>query len=215
MEAQKTLNRQSSLEKEKWSWRNQPSWLQNILQNYSHQDSMILAPKQKYRPMEQDRKPRNKEARIYSGVKTASSIKGAGKIGQLHVQFSRSVMSNSLWPHESQHARRPCPTPTPRVHSNSYPLSQWCHPAISSSVIPFSSCPQSLPASGSFPMSQPVLHIRWPKYWSLSFSISPSSEHPGLISFRMDWLDFLAVQGTLKSLLQHHGSKASILRCSM
>ena len=70
------------------------------------------------------------------------------------VQFSRSVVSNSLQPHESQHARPPCPSPTPRVHPNSCPSSQWCHPAISSSVIPFSSCPQSLPASGSFPMSQ-------------------------------------------------------------
>ena len=70
------------------------------------------------------------------------------------VQFSRSVMSDSLWPHESQHTRPPCPSPTPGVHPNSCPSSQWCHPAISSSVIPFSSCPQSLPASGFFPMSQ-------------------------------------------------------------
>ena len=70
------------------------------------------------------------------------------------VQFSRSVVSNSLRPHESQHARPPCPSPTPRVRSDSHPSSQWCHPAISSSVIPFSSCPQSLPASESFPMSQ-------------------------------------------------------------
>ena len=70
------------------------------------------------------------------------------------VQFSSSVMSNSLWPHESQHARPPCPSPTPRVYPNSCPSSQWCHPAISSSVVPFSSCPQSPPASGSFPMSQ-------------------------------------------------------------
>ena len=74
------------------------------------------------------------------------------------VQFSRSVMSDSLWPHESQHARPPCPSPTPGVYSNSCPLSRWCHPAISSSVVPFSSCPQSLPASGSFPMSQ---HLLW------------------------------------------------------
>ena len=72
----------------------------------------------------------------------------------LSVQFSRSVVSDSLQPHESQHARPPCPSPTPRVHLDSRPLSQWCHPAISSSVIPFSSCPQSLPASESFPMSQ-------------------------------------------------------------
>ena len=125
------------------------------------------------------------------------------------VQFSHSVVSDSLWPHESQHARPPCPSPTPGVCSNSRPLSRWCHPAFSSSVIPFSSCPQSLPASESFPMSQ--LRMRWPKYWSFSFSISPSKEIPGLISFRMDWLGLLAVQGTLKSLLQHHSSKASIL----
>ena len=77
-------------------------------------------------------------------------------------------------------------------------------PSISSSVGPFSSCPQSLPESESFPM-------RWPKYWSFSFSIIPSKENPGLISFRMDWLDLLAVQGTLKSLFQHHSSKASVL----
>ena len=77
---------------------------------------------------------------------------------------------------------------------------------------PFSSCPQSFPASGSFPLSQ--LCIRWPKDWSFSFNISPSNEHSGLTSFRMDWLDLLAVQGTLKSLLQHHSSKASILWCS-
>ena len=70
------------------------------------------------------------------------------------VQFSRSVVSDSLWPHESQHARPPCPSPTSGVHSDSHPSSQWCHPAISSSVVPFSSCPQALPASKSFPMSQ-------------------------------------------------------------
>ena len=70
------------------------------------------------------------------------------------VQFSCSVMSDSLWPHESQHARSPCPSPTPGVHSDSHPSSQWCHPAFSSSVVPFSSCLQSLPASESFPMSQ-------------------------------------------------------------
>ena len=70
------------------------------------------------------------------------------------IQFSSSVVSDSLWPHESQHARPPCPSPSPGVHSNLSPSSRWCHPAISSSVIPFSSCPQSLPASESFPMSQ-------------------------------------------------------------
>ena len=129
------------------------------------------------------------------------------------VQFSHSVVSDSLWPRELQHARPPCPSPTPGVHSDSCPLSLWCHPAISSSIIPFSSCPQSLPASESFPMSQ---LFTWGdhKYWSFNFSIIPSKEIPGLTSFRMDWLDLLAVQGTLKSLLQHHRSKASILQCS-
>ena len=122
----------------------------------------------------------------------------AGLIGH-SIQFSRSVMSDSLQPNKLQHASPPCPSPTPGVYSNSFPLSRWCHPAISSSVVPFSSCPQSLPASWSFPMSQP-LRMRWPKYWSFSFSISPSNEHPGLISFRIDWLDLLAVQGVLKTI---------------
>ena len=99
------------------------------------------------------------------------------------VQFSRSVMSDSLRPHEPQHAGLPCPSPIPGVHSNSRPSSRWCHPAISSSVVPFSSCPQSLPASVF--SNESTLHMRWPKYWSFSFSISPSKEIPGLISFRM------------------------------
>ena len=123
------------------------------------------------------------------------------------VQFSRSVMS--LQPYEPQHARPLCPSPTSGVYPNSCPLSRWCHPTILSSVVPFSSCLQSFPASGSFQMNQ-----LFTKYWSFSFNISPSSEHPGLISFRMDWLDLLAIQGTLKSLLQHHSSKASILQHS-
>ena len=134
-------------------------------------------------------------------------------IWRVSFQFSCSVLSNSLPPHEPQHARPPCPSPTPGVHPNPCPLCWWCHPTISSFVVPFSSCPQSLPASGSFQMSQ-LFNIKWPKYWSFSFNISPSNEHPGLISFRMDWLDLLAVQGTLMSLLQHHSSKASILQCS-
>ena len=104
--------------------------------------------------------------------------------------FSHSVMSDSLQPNELQHTRPPCPSPYSGACSNSCPLSLWCHPTISSSVVPFSSCLQSFPASGS------VLRIRWPKYWSFSFSISPSNEHPGRVSLRMDWLDLLAVQGT-------------------
>ena len=128
------------------------------------------------------------------------------------VRFSHSVMSDSLRPHELQHARPPCPSPTPRVYSNSCPSSWWCHPAISSSVIPFSSCPN--PSQDQVFFNESTLCMRWPKYWSLSFSISPSNEHPGVISFRMDWLDLLAVHGTPKSLLQHYTSKASILRHS-
>ena len=118
--------------------------------------------------------------------------------------FSCPVMSDSLWLHGLQHAGLPCPSPTSSACSNSCPLSQWCHPNISSSVIPL-----LLPSI--FPS------IRLPKYWSFSFSISPSSEYSGLISFRFDlnhsfyWFDLLAVQGTVKSLLQHHSSKASVL----
>ena len=128
------------------------------------------------------------------------------------VQFSLSVVSNSLRPHESQHARPPCPSLTPGVHSNSCPSSRWCHPAISS-CHPLLLLP-SIPPSIRVFSNESALCIRRPKYWSFSFNISPSNEHPGLISFRMDWLDLLAVQRTLKSLLQHHTSKASILCCS-
>ena len=129
------------------------------------------------------------------------------------VQFSRSVMSNSLRPHECQHARPPCPSQTPRVHSNSRPSS----PVMPSSHLilsrPLLLLPPIPPSIRVF-SNESTLRMRWPKYWSFSFSISPSSEHPGLISFRMDWLDLLADQGTLKSLLQHHISKALVLRCS-
>ena len=110
--------------------------------------------------------------------------------------FNRSVMSNSLQPHGLQHARLPSPSPSPEVCLNSCPLSQWCHPTISFSVIPFSSCLQFFPSIRIF-SNESALHIRWPKY--SSFSISPSNEYSGLISFRMDWIDLLAVQGTLKS----------------
>ena len=121
-------------------------------------------------------------------------------------------MYYSLRPHGLQHTRPHCPLPTFRVHSNSCPLSQWCHPTISLSVVPFSSCLQSFLA-WVFSIES-VLLIRWPKYWSFSFNISPSNEYSGLISFRMEWLDLLAVRGTLKSLLQLYSSKASILWCS-
>ena len=122
-------------------------------------------------------------------------------------------MSHSLQPHGLQHVRPPCPSPTPGVYSNSCSLSRWCHPTTSSSVIPFSSHLQSFPESESFQMSQ-LVTSGGHKSWSFSFNISPSYEYSGLISFKIDWLDLLAVQGSLKSLFQHHSSKASILRCS-
>ena len=131
------------------------------------------------------------------------------------VQVNCSVVSDSLQPHGLQHARLPCPSLTPEACSNSCPLSPWCHPTISSLVVAFSSCLQSFPALGSFPMSQffvsggQSIGKYWPKYFS--FSISPSHEYSGLISFRVDWLNLLAIQGSLKSFLLHHSSKASIL----
>ena len=115
-------------------------------------------------------------------------------------QFSRSIVSDSLPPHDLQHARPPCPSPTPRFHPNS---SIWlvmpsnhlilCRPLLLLSQIP--------PSIRVF-SNESTLGIRWPKYWSFSFSIIPSKEIPGMISFRIDWLDLLVVQGTLKSLLQ-------------
>ena len=119
-------------------------------------------------------------------------------------------MSDSLRPHESQHAGPPCPSPNPWVHSDSFPLSQWCHPVHLILGRPLLLLPPTPPSIRVF-SNELTLCIRWPEYWSFSFSIIPSKEIPGLISFRMDWLDLLAVQGTLKSLLQHHSSKASIL----
>ena len=127
------------------------------------------------------------------------------------VQFSRSVMIDSLKPHELQHVRPSCPSPTPGVYSNSCPFSQWCHPTNHLILChPLILPPSIFPSIRVF-SNESVLRVRGPKYWSFSFSICPSNEYLGLISFRMDWLDLLAVQGTLKSLLQHHSSKASIL----
>ena len=128
------------------------------------------------------------------------------------MQFSCSVGSNSLLPHELQHTRPFCPSPTPRVYSNT----------SIESVIPFNHlllCHPLLLLSSIFPCirvlsDESALHIRWPKYWSFSSNISLSNEHSELMPFRMGWLDLLVVQGTLKSLLQHHNSKASILQCS-
>ena len=139
-----------------------------------------------------------------------------GRIGRLgltytcSVQFSCSVVSISLWPHGLQHARLPCPSATPGAYSNSCPSSWWCHPSISSSVFPLSFHLQSSQHQGLFKWissSHQAAKV-------LEFQHHSSKEYSGLISFRMDWLDLLAVQGTLKSLLQHHSSEASILRHS-
>ena len=127
-------------------------------------------------------------------------------------QFSSVAQSwSTLRPHGLQHARPPCPSPTPRVHPNSCPLSQRCYPNISTFLIAFFS--SIFPSIRVF-SNESVLHIRWPKYWSFSFSISPSNDYLGLVSFTFDWLDLLAAQGTLKSIVQHHSSKASIIQCS-
>ena len=143
----------------------------------------------------------NKEdvVHIYSGIFSSVEFNHS-------VMINHSVRSDSLRPHGLQHARSSCPSPTPRACSDSCPVHrvsdaiQPSHP-LSSLFLP----PSIFPSIRVF-SSDSVLCIRWPKYWS--FSISPSNEYSGLISFRMDWLDFVAVQGTLKSLLQHHSSKA-------
>ena len=128
------------------------------------------------------------------------------------VQFSRSVMSDSLRSHVLQHTRFPCPSPTPRTCSNSCLSNWWCHPTISSSIVPFSSRLQSFSVSGSFPMSLLLASGGQRKYWP--FSTSRSSEYSWLISFRNSWFELFAAQGTLKSLLHHYNFKASFLPCS-
>ena len=137
----------------------------------------------------------------------ASENRGTCNVAVVGVQSQ--VVSDSFRPHEPQHARLPRPSFSPKGCSNSRPLRQWCHPTISSFVFPFSSCPQSFPASGSFSMSW-LFASR-----GFSFSISSSNEYSELFSFRSHWFELLAVPGTCKSLLQHHNSKASILSCSV
>ena len=129
----------------------------------------------------------------------------------ISVQFSRSVVSDSLRPHGLQCARLPCPSPTPRVYSNSCPLS-WMPSNHLILGRPLLFSPSIFPSIRVF-SNESVLPIRWPKYWSFIFRISSSNEYSGLISFRINWFD-LAVQGTLKSFLQHHRSKASVFQCS-
>ena len=142
------------------------------------------------------------------------NLKPAWLRSREHFQFSWVQSLSHVWlqSHGLQHTRLPCPSPTPRVYSNSSSSSWWCHPTISSSVVPFS-CLQSFPSSQSFQMIQ-FFASGGQSIGVSASTVSPSSEHSGLISFRMDWLDLLTVQGTLKSLFQHHSSKASFLRCS-
>ena len=159
--------------------------------------------------------PLKKDMATYSSI-LAWSVPWIEKPGGLQSrsdQISHSVVSDSLQPHELQHTRPPCPSPTPRVHPDSLSIESvmpsshliLCRPLL---LLP------PIPPSIRVFSDESALHMRWPKYWSFSFSIIPSKEIPGLISFRMEWLDLLAVQGTLKNLLQHHSSKASILRHS-
>ena len=123
------------------------------------------------------------------------------------IQFSSvTQLCPTLSPHGLQHTRPSCPQPTPRVYSHSCPLSWWCDPTVSS-CRPLLLPPSIFPSKRVF-SNESILCIKWPKYWNFSFRISPSNEYSGLISFRTDWLDLLAVQGTLKSLLQDHSSKA-------
>ena len=140
-----------------------------------------------------------------------TKIMASGPISS--VQFNRSVMSSSLRPYESQHARPPCPSPTSRLYSNSCPLSWWCHPAVSSSVIPFSSCPQTLPASGSFPMSQLFTWAGQSTGVSASTSVLPMNTQDWS---PLGWTGWISLQSKELSRVfsQHHSSKASILQCS-
>ena len=138
----------------------------------------------------------------------ADSLEKALMLGD-SVQFSHSVMSNSLQPHGLQHARPPCSSPAPGIYSTHV---HW----VGGNIQPFHTLSSLSPLPSVFPSirvfsNESVLRIRWPKYWTVSFSITPFNEYSGLIYFRMNWLDLLAVQGTLNSLLQHHSSKASIL----
>ena len=142
--------------------------------------------------------------------------------GKIAMAYSPSLLSpfavqllsreDSLWPHELQYARLPCPSPFLRICSNSSPLSQWCHRTISSSVTLFS-CPQSFPVSESFSMSR-LFALGSQRIRASALPSVLPMKYSELISLRIDWFDLLAVQGTLKSLLQQHSSKASILQCS-
>ena len=156
-----------------------------------------------------------KEENKKVGLKLNIQIMASNPISSVQfssVQFSHSGVSDSLRPHELQHARPPCPSPTPGVHPHTYPLSQWCHPNISSSIVPFSSCPQSFPASGSFQMSQ----LFTSGGQSIGVSVPTSVLIVNTQDWSLGWTGWISFQskGLLKSLFQHHSSKASILQRS-
>ena len=146
---------------------------------------------------------------IFQRATDRSELIGLGDL----LLFSRSVMSNPFWPHGLQHTRLPCPLLSPGAYSNSCPLNRWCHPTLSS-CHPLLLLPSIFHSIRIFSNESALCSHQVAKDWSFSFSISTSNEYSGLISFKMDWLDLLAVQGTLKSLLQPHSSKASILQRS-
>ena len=156
--------------------------------------------------------PRTYPGRGYWGVTVLGNLfRRKDPVLNLSKVVAQSL--SHVWLFALQPIRLSCLLLPPRACSNSCPSSRWCHPTISSSVLPFSSRLQSFSESGFF-SNESALLIRWSKYWSFSFSISHSNKYSGLISFRMDWLDLLVVQGTLKSLLQHQSSKVAILQHS-
>ena len=147
----------------------------------------------------------------WCGIRIKSGLSSFTEM--ISLQFSCSVVSDSLRPHESQHARPPCPSPTPGVQLRLTSIKSVMPSSHLIFCLPLLLLPPIPPSIRVFSIESTLL-MRWPKYWSFSFSIIPSKEIPGLISFKIDWLDLLSVQGTPKSLLQHHSSKASILQCS-
>ena len=188
-------------------------WHQN--RPYDHHLLVLSSQHLFFTPVTEFPFPEPLYPRHYSGVSTSprpgQSEHSLSRVIS-SVQFSCSVMSDSLRPHGLKHTRLPCPSPTPKLAQTH----------VIESVMPSNHlilCGPLLLLPSLFPSirvfsNESILCIRWPKYWSFSFSISPSNEYSGLISFRIDWLDLLAVQGTLKSLLQYHSSKASVLQCS-
>ena len=173
-----------------------PSWMKHKLESkllveisITTDDIMLMAESKELKSLLMKVKEESEKAGLKLNIQK-TKILASNSISS--VQFSHSVVSDSFQPHESQHTRPPCPSPTPGVHPNPCPSSRWCHPTISSSAAPLLLLPSILPSIRVF-SSESALHMRWPKYCSFSFSIRPSHERSRLISFRVDWFD-LAVQ---------------------